>query len=95
MLIVRRSKSNEVKAEEVGMLEMLKKYKRFLMVDMLSISWVNCKITIRIKMVQCMHFFRLVLGKIGDIYPSKCHHLGALTDQHRWREDQLMAEMMT
>ena len=49
------------------MLEMLKKYKRFLMMDMLSISWVNCKITIRIKMMQCMHFFRLVLGKIGDI----------------------------
>ena len=53
------------------MLKMLKKYKRFLMMDMLSISWVNCKITIRIKMMQCMHFFRLVLGKVGDIYPSK------------------------
>ena len=47
------------------MLEMLKKYKRFLMVDMLSISWVNCKITIRTKRMQCMHLFRLVVGKHG------------------------------
>jgi len=51
------------------MLKMLKKYKRFLMMDMLSISWVNCKITIKIKMMQCMHFFRLVLGKVRRDLP--------------------------